>query len=188
MRMLTFAAAIVIAFGLMSGAASAHTVSIGTHNAGAPGSVTIWMGSYHIATSALEGSISIDGGTAKSFAAMGFKQGTKPAQLVDGSNNFYAGASNNNGGEFDKPTNGTGQTLRVWQGMTFSGLTAGFHTFQITGMNTVVWSNWNTNDPNWTGRIFIPGSSTQTPEPASLMLLGVGIAGFAAARRRRKSA
>ena len=42
--------------------AFSHTIAVGTVNAGAPGSVTIWLGSYHTGA-ANEGSMTLNGVT-----------------------------------------------------------------------------------------------------------------------------
>ena len=119
--------------------------------------------------------------------AFGSHTFVKPVQLIDGVNNFFA-SSTATVGEFTLPGPVGVPAEHNWQTATFAGLAPGVYTYQISGMVAVNWSDWNSSTPNWRGTLVIPKSSTQTPEPASLMLLGVGIAGFAAARRRRKNA
>ena len=116
---------------------------------------------------------------------------TLPVGLTLGSNYFYTpmtGGSCCTGvtGQFNSSTNGTGQTVTRWQGVTFSGLTAGTYSYSITGMNSVNWADWNSNTSNWTGLLDIPGSSVSVPEPATLALLGFGFAGLGFSRRRKQ--
>ena len=122
-------------------------------------------------------------------------QAAPPDGMVFGDNVFY---TSNNGvqGLYNATTNTTGINIMIWQTATISGLTAGFHNYTISGMNTVVWSDWNSSLPNWSGTIFIPGSSVgcgdpgqpacPTPEPATMALFGVGaaLAGIRRLRRR----
>ena len=197
MRILSFAAAIVIAFGLMSGAASAHTISIGNFNAGAPGAVEIVLGTYNHGAGLFQGSMQLIAGPGippliplapGPFTSVLL---AKPAGLIDGTNNFYAD-SHGSGQWGTKPSDsyttatnlvGLGPVVN-WLSATFTGLSAGVYTYEITGMTAVNWNNVNSFDPNWTGTIIIPESSTQTPEPHSLMLLGLGV--LAVVRKRRK--
>lgn len=169
---------------LVSPVVMAHTVAIGTVNAGAPGSVIIWMGSYHTGSS-IEGTISLDGGAAISAtsqvatAAFGL-----PTGLVLGTNVFYASGGQGNF-NLSVPCPGCPGPTN-WQGFLFTGLTAGNHNYAVAGMNTVVWSDWNSNRPNWTGVLNIPQGSVGVPEPGTLTLLGLGLLGLGLSRRRRQ--
>ena len=168
----------------VSPVALAHTVAIGTVNAGSPGSVIIWMGSYHTGSS-IEGTISLDGGAAISAtsqvatAAFGL-----PAGLILGTNVFYASGGLGNYTLSTPCTGCPGPTN--WQGFLFSGLTAGDHSYTVAGMNSVVWADWNTGQANWTGTLNIPGGSVGVPEPGTLTLLGIGLLGLGLSRRRRQ--
>lgn len=169
----------------MSPIVSAHTIALGTTNAGAAGSVTLWLGSYHspAQNGPTEGSMTLNGVT----QAFAIASSTLPAGLVAGVNYFYAGANSGNGGNFDQIANNTGLAEIRWQGVTFTGLAAGTYAYSITGMFTAVWADWNTLTSNWTGMLEIPESSVMpTPEPGMLALFGIGLAGIGLARRRRQ--
>ena len=163
----------------LSGAASAHTVSLGSINAGAPGSVTIWLGSYHTGAPN-EGSLTIGGNT----YAFNLLAASLPSGLVDGTNNFYAPNSGGATGQYNQSTNNT-ITVTRWQGVTVTGLSAGLQPYTISGMNTVNFSDWNSSTPNWTGSVFIPGSSVGVPEPTSIALVGLSLLALGLSRRKQ---
>ncbi|MEH6814842.1 MAG: PEP-CTERM sorting domain-containing protein, partial [Motiliproteus sp.] len=112
---------------------------------------------------------------------------TQPVGLALGSNLFYAPQSGGATGQFDQPTDTiSGLPIISWQGVTFTGITAGDHAYSITGMNTVNWSDWNSSTPNWTGSLNIPTSSVgdpTVPEPGTLALLALGLAGIGFRKR-----
>lgn len=194
-RFTTVAAAGAVALSALaagSGSADAHTVSVGTYNAGLPGSVTIVLGSYH-SSGAPEGSIQLIAGPGTPSAVTAFSNltTTKPVLLVDGVNNFFA--PDNFGldpaGTFNNASNGTagngGGAVVRWQSVTFSGLSVGTYTYQISGMNTAVWEDWSSLTNNWTGTLQI--TSAAVAEPAALGLFGLGLIGLGVAARRRKT-
>lgn len=194
MRRIVSAAVALLVFGTMASSASANTIALGTVNAGTPGSVKFWMGSYHFPSESPfgEGALTIGGTTVPFGNVIG--QTAPPDGMVFGDNVFYASGTGP-AGQYNSTSNPC-CPINAWQTATISGLTAGFHTYTISGMNTVVWSDWNSSTPNWTGTIFIPGSSVgcgdpgqpacPTPEPATMALFGVGaaLAGIRRLRRR----
>ncbi|MEH6627630.1 MAG: PEP-CTERM sorting domain-containing protein [Motiliproteus sp.] len=168
----------------VSSIASAHTIAVGTFNAGVPGSVTVWLGSYHT-SAAFEGSMTLLGDT-QAFNTFSV---TQPVGLTLGTNLFYAIGTSGAGatGQFDQPTDTVaGLPIISWQGVTFAGITAGDHAYSITGMNSANWSDWNSSTPNWTGTLNIPTSSVgdpTVPEPGTLALLALGLAGIGFRKR-----
>lgn len=106
--------------------AQAHTNSIGYESTG-PGAVTFWYGTYHVGVPFTEGSFSLVGQdvTYSSTVVFSVLSTTKPAGLVDGTNNFYSG-----GGATTLVAVNPGQTPQTWQGVSFTNLVAG--TYQFT--------------------------------------------------------
>lgn len=104
--------------------------------------------------------------------------------------NDMGGASPNGdaGGTFDIAINGTSLyssyfLVTTYFGATTSALDYGNDSFKVSG--------WTTNACNGTvgsNGICTPPSNSQTPEPASLALVGVALLGATAARRRVKRA
>lgn len=181
-----------------AGAASAHTISLGSFNAGSPGSVTLVMGTYSHGGGFPQGSMQLIAGPGipplSAIVALGSFTNTKPAQLVDGVNNFYADATPGFYGtlasdSYNSPTNTVGLGPVVdWQSATFTGLSAGLYTYQLSGMTAANWNNVNSFEANWTGTILITRAVVNpTPEPASLALVGLALAGLAFTQRRRAS-
>ncbi len=171
--------------------ASAHTIAVGASNAGAPGSVTVWLGSYgHSPAPGLEGSITLNGVT-KAFDQL---VNALPTGLILGNNYFFADAhgSGNWGNlasnSFTSTSNlvGLGSVV-AWQGATFTGLAVGTYGYDITGMASQWWNNINSFAANWSGSVVISQASVSTPEPAMLALLGLGLAGLGFSRRRAKA-
>ena len=91
MKQITKAVGLLVAALALPGAAFGHAVSIGYENAGSPGAVNIWLGTYGTghATLVNEGSMRLQGALGTVFgpvtSAFNLLAGVvKPAGLVDG--------------------------------------------------------------------------------------------------------
>ena len=192
--------AVMAAFslGLASGEASAHATSIGYENSGA-GSVNIWLGTYTHGGGTLEGSMNLVGVLGNPFPSttVAFSMLTpngvanKPAGLIDGTTNFYSPGTFTSGplvgseALFNAACPACGP-VQHWQGANFTGLTAGSYQFTWTPIANPS-QEWDLFNPNMNGIFDLTGvvNPPTVPEPASLGLLGLGLAGLAFARRRK---
>lgn len=118
----------------LTGAAMAHTITLGFEATATPGSVDIWAGTYsgHSTYVPTEGSVNVVGVNGTIFnTTLAFTTPilSKPTGLVDGVSNWYAvGGQNATGFTADDGTywgNNFGCCPIVWwQGVTVSGLSA----------------------------------------------------------------
>ncbi|MEO8101856.1 MAG: PEP-CTERM sorting domain-containing protein [Betaproteobacteria bacterium] len=197
LKKLVVATIAACSLGLAVGEASAHAVSIGYENAGA-NAVTIWLGTYNHGTPTNEGSLTLEGvlGTVFGPTTTGFNllvgsgPSFKPAGLVDGVTNWYAPdlfTSNPLVGTeagFNAACPGCGP-VDHWQGVTFTGLSAGDYQFTWVPDPTPSqeWSPLNTN----MNGVFNLSQAVVTgvPEPTTLGLFGLGLMGLGFVRRRK---
>jgi fibronectin-binding autotransporter adhesin len=206
------AAACIAAFAAMSGAANAHSISIGYENAG-PGAVSIFLGTYSVghAADTLEGSLTLQGvlGTAFGPSTLAFDilipsgpggtVGSKPAGLIDGVTNFYipgitdpdaALVGSEAGFNASCPACGP---VTHWQGVTFTGLLSGDYQFTWIPIANPT-AQWDIINNNMNGVFSLSGSVVNgdgtTPLPAALPLFasGIGGLGLLSWRKRRKAA
>jgi hypothetical protein len=193
----TLAAAAVIC---ASGAAYAHTTSIGYTPGAGEGSVIIWSGHYNHSgfPPPLEGIAYLTGVSLVYDSSAAYTIGpvdTKPTGLVDGTNNFFWGPDPYPFPLNDDP-NLFGGVVH-WQGVQFSGLLPGTYDFgcgttcgdsdewasltQVGGAAGTVRFTLRAGDIN-----LPPNGGIPEPSSWALLILGFGSAG--AMIRRRKSA
>ena len=139
MKLLSFTTlkmAAIAATLLATATVQAHTIALGTTNAGGLGNLMLWMGTYDHGSPIAQGSITLTAldGNAITNITSNFTQvvTTQPTGLVAGDNYFYADAAGGSqwgtlaSDSYHSALNNVGLGPAVnWQGALFTGLTAG---------------------------------------------------------------
>lgn len=201
----------LLGFAVTAERAAAHATSIGYENAGSPGAVIVWLGTYNHGGHHLEGSMNLVGVNGNPFASttnpftLGagvgpapFNNTPKPAGLIDGTTHFYGC---NPTGPLTSSCVGSNASFgqpNHWQGALFTGLGAGDYQFTwVPRVSPPPTQEWSISNPNMNGiftlgQIVIGGCGgpneppCATPSPASLPLLGLGLLGLVVSLKRRQ--
>ena len=180
--------------GCFLGAAQAHTTSIGYVPGSTSGSVTFWTGSYsHGSLPNNEGLVRLQGLSNTYDQTVAFNiapTNSKPLGLIDGTNNFFWGNFNSALGRYPFPLSVDPVLFGGvvwWQGVTFTGLSAGNYLFGCgnTCGVTAQWASLN-GSGDLVPLTLTEGDVGGVPEPESwaMMIAGFGLVGAVARRRR----
>ncbi len=195
MKKIAIYIAVLALTALGSGIAHGHTTSIGFVSTGTPGNVTFWTGSYHSNVLVNAGTLTLTGingnpftSTTLVFDLLPPVQGIRPVGLVDGTSNFYWTLPNFSG-PLDKTLTGDPGLfggVRSWQGVTFSGLSAGDYSFTCgaTCDTSFRWRAWSDGLGTLTLSNEVVGAPAPVPEPGTIVLMASGILGLAVWRRK----
>ncbi|MCU6433243.1 PEP-CTERM sorting domain-containing protein [Undibacterium sp. Jales W-56] len=160
----------------MIGTANAHLVSVGWHDNG-NGTISIWGEHWHgdqTSAYSANGGVTIDG--IMTFQWTGFLNNSdRDVMVANGTLTGYAIDPGNGGGKYSD-----------WFFTDPLVLGNGVHTI-FTGTNCCVDTMTGPESFTFTGIVSVPpgtGPGNAVPEPASIALLGLGVLGFAATRRR----
>ena len=179
----------------LAGVAYGHAISLGYENAGSPGSVNIWLGTYQHGGHHVEGSMNLVGVNGNPFASttVAFDQlvSSKPLGLVDGTTNFYVQGAGGNTPLVNTDASWLatfpGLPANHWQGVTFTGLAAGDYQFTWVPLNnpTQEWSPWSTS---MNGIFTLSGqviTGNGVPDSgATVAMLGLALVGMLGFARR----